>query len=130
MTRHLQTEDDMAGERHAVFVYGTLRRGGCYHETLAGSRFLKKVRTEPEYTLIDLGAYPGMLPSGNTSVAGEIYEVDDEVLRRLDELEECPDLFIRARVALLGQDAVWGYLYRGGVETEIPCITSGDWFAR
>lgn len=123
-------ETEMARERHRVFVYGTLRRGGHYHSVLSDALFIRNAHTQAEYELIDLGEYPGMLPGGKTSIAGEIYAVNNDTLRELDTLEECPNLYTRERISLIGCDEVWGYLYRGADAPHQPRIVSGDWFAR
>jgi gamma-glutamylcyclotransferase (GGCT)/AIG2-like uncharacterized protein YtfP len=83
----------MPGARHRamtrVFVYGTLQRTGGNHGFLVGQRFLGTGRTVPGYALYSLGDYPGMVPdpTDRDGVTGEIWEVDDVCLRRLDELE-------------------------------------------
>src|SRR5437899_576229 len=59
-----------------VFVYGSLLSGEDHHHRLSRSPALGSCRTEPTYTLVDLGAYPGLLEGGMTSVHGEVYEVD------------------------------------------------------
>ena len=60
-----------------LFVYGTLKRGGCRHAPLACQRFLGEARTAPLYRLYDLGSYPGLVPAdeGGDVVHGELYEV-------------------------------------------------------
>src|SRR5207248_3399857 len=83
-----------AGGTFRLFVYGTLKRGGCRHRLLAGQRFLGETRTRPRYALFDLGAYPGLVPEAEgESVHGELYEVDAGLLAVLDEEEGAPELF-------------------------------------
>src|SRR2546421_721985 len=43
-----------------LFVYGTLKRGGCRHGPLAGQRYRGETHTRPRYALYDLGDYPGL----------------------------------------------------------------------
>ena len=74
-----------------LFVYGTLMRGEPNHHYLAQSRFLGEARTEPAYTLVSLGAFPTMVPGGQTSVVGELYETDRRTLLAIDRLEGHPD---------------------------------------
>lgn len=73
-----------------LFLYGTLKRGGSNHGYLSGQRFVGEARTEAKYKLYDLGGYPGLVTvdTGGLSITGEIWEVDDEGLARLDELED------------------------------------------
>ena len=71
-----------------VFVYGSLKRGGRLHSALHLSRFLGTWQTKHEaYSLIDLGAFPAMTTGGEHIVEGEMYEVDDGILKRLDMIE-------------------------------------------
>jgi len=43
----------------------------------------------PGYTLHDLGGYPGIAADANDrhGVVGEVWSIDDEALRRLDQFE-------------------------------------------
>ena len=77
--------------RH-VFVYGTLRRGE--------QRDINLLRPTPRWigqasvegVLYDLGDYPGLelgmdQHPGQKNVRGEVYEINDELERLLDEIE-------------------------------------------
>ncbi|WP_234194949.1 gamma-glutamylcyclotransferase family protein [Pseudacidovorax sp. NFM-22] len=76
----------------AVFVYGTLRRGGSNDIHRFGP-------PAPRFrgagciagVLHDLGPYPGVVLGGDGRVVGEVYEVAPEVERALDALEEVQD---------------------------------------
>ncbi|MEQ2525391.1 gamma-glutamylcyclotransferase [Bacillaceae bacterium CLA-AA-H227] len=71
-----------------VFVYGTLRKHGRYHHLLNGSPCL----AEQAWTfgeLFDTGhGYPAMKRSNQHKIYGEIYEIDDATLFKLDILED------------------------------------------
>ena len=71
-----------------IFVYGSLKRGYGLHHLLEGQVFRGPATTCPLYRVFDLGSYPGLVdwPEGLT-VQGEVYEVDMECLKRLDEAE-------------------------------------------
>jgi len=97
---------------HRVFVYGTLLRGEVNHHLLTAARFLGEHRTEPRFTLLVLGAYPGLVARGDTAVQGEVYAVDAAGLRRLDQLEDYPRLYDR-RLIPTDHGSAWVYLYRG-----------------
>lgn len=74
-------------KRHMVFVYGTLRKHGENHHVLKDAKCVIETAWI-RGTLYDTGfGYPAFTfaPSGN--VYGEVYEVDDEGLSCLDELE-------------------------------------------
>lgn len=104
-----------------VFVYGTLKRGRANHHWLAGQRFIAEARTQPLYRLHDMGGYPGMIRAEKgLSIAGEIWEVDEAGLARLDELEDVAGgEYERVLIELEGEFAgqgVEGYIYLLSVE--------------
>jgi len=112
---------------HRVFVYGTLLRGEVNHQRLAGAELLGDCRTEPCFTLFNLGAYPGLGRGGRTAVAGEVYRVDGAGLKFLDRLEDYPRLYDRQLIPTPFGRA-WVYLYRGDL-SDRPVIRRGDWRA-
>jgi len=90
-------------DRHLVFVYGTLKRGGSNQGYMRGQKFCGIARTEIGFCLIDLGEYPGMIadPSDIDGVVGEVWAISGAGLARLDALEGVADgLYRRERVAL------------------------------
>ena len=85
-----------------VFVYGSLKRGYGLHHLLDGQAFLGRASTLPIYRIFDLGSYPGLVdwPEG-LAVRGEVYEVDAECLKRLDEAEGVDEGLYARRVIQL-----------------------------
>jgi gamma-glutamylcyclotransferase (GGCT)/AIG2-like uncharacterized protein YtfP len=73
---------------HTVFVYGTLKRGGALDHVLSGDTYMGEAFVAGR--LFNLGAFPG-LKQGFTLpgdlVLGEVYQVSDETLQRLDIVE-------------------------------------------
>lgn len=108
--------------RHRVFVYGTLLRGLSNHGWLQGGVFVREDRTSEPLTLVDLGEYPATLePAGRwaqgaTPVTGEVWDVDDDGLARLDELEDWPTLYTRRPVPLRSGDTALVYVLNGEPE--------------
>jgi gamma-glutamylcyclotransferase (GGCT)/AIG2-like uncharacterized protein YtfP len=72
-----------------LFVYGTLKHGCCNHRHLAGQTFIGPARTQPGFTLYDLGGYPGIVgdPADTAGVCGEVWSVDPVALAALDAFE-------------------------------------------
>jgi gamma-glutamylcyclotransferase (GGCT)/AIG2-like uncharacterized protein YtfP len=92
-----------------LFVYGTLRKGEKNHEKLKGAKFLG------ESTLKGFrrtkGEGPAIVPGGkNDSVEGELYQVDLEVLEKIDEYEGAE--YPRELVKLEGGEDAYVYVYR------------------
>jgi gamma-glutamylaminecyclotransferase len=99
-----------------VFVYGTLKRGGENHEWIKSQTFVAPARTKPFYRMFDLGGYPGMIRSEDgIAIEGEVWDVDDVGLTRLDVLEDIEGgEYERVKIELQGEFAsqlVEGYLY-------------------
>jgi gamma-glutamylcyclotransferase (GGCT)/AIG2-like uncharacterized protein YtfP len=110
-----------------LWVYGTLLSGEGNHRRLGASRLLGVHRTEPRYTLVSLGAFPALLEGGETSVLGEVYEVDGATLAGVDEFEGHPHFYRRSNVVLLGGESAHGYVLVRVRNGTYPLITSGDW---
>lgn len=83
---------------YTIFVYGTLKRGFRNHYILDGSKFIGEATTMDEYTMLDLGHFPGCVEEDFCRIHGEVYEVDGTTLDRLDMLEDCPNLFYKSVV--------------------------------
>ncbi len=82
-----------------VFVYGTLMKGQAANSKLEGSEYLGKAVLR-DYRLFSLGAYPGIQPHVGGSVVGELYEVDDTLIPKLDMYEGEGSLYNREMVSV------------------------------
>ena len=116
--------------KHLVFVYGTLRRGSARAMSVRFPKAKFIAAAKVSGRLYDLGAYPGLLlDESNSSVVGEVYEVDDELLHELDEFEAASH-YGRKQVAisLAGHRQVcWLYAPKSELYAPHTLITSGDW---
>jgi gamma-glutamylcyclotransferase (GGCT)/AIG2-like uncharacterized protein YtfP len=116
--------------KHLVFVYGTLRSGsaGAMSVRFPSSKFVAAAKVSG--SLYDLGAYPGLLLNESSSlVTGEVYEVDDETLNKLDDFEASSN-YSRKRVEIsVGDEGRIGWTYEPNPEfySLQTLITSGDW---
>jgi gamma-glutamylcyclotransferase (GGCT)/AIG2-like uncharacterized protein YtfP len=118
-------------KKYLVGVYGSLRSGMSNHRYyLSNSEYKGIFSTEPEYTLHSLSYYPGLKLNGNHSVVMEVYEVDENTLKRLNQLEgyypgEEPTFYDRIEI-----DTPWGkaftYIYVNELSKE-SIVESGDW---
>jgi gamma-glutamylcyclotransferase (GGCT)/AIG2-like uncharacterized protein YtfP len=115
---------------HLVFVYGTLRRGGgrAMSVRFPNAKFIADAKVSG--SLYDLGAHPGLkLNEANSSVIGEVYEVDDELLNKLDDFE-ASTYYLRKQVEIsLGSHRKMCWTYEPDPEfySLRTLITSGDW---
>lgn len=117
-----------------VFVYGTLKRGQPNHKVLLDgthgcAAFQGQGRTLEPYPLVIAGEHnvPWLLnlPGRGHCVAGEIYAVDERMLRFLDEFEDCPHMYQRTsvRVAVLqAGGAPWGSPGPPAAEPTLQCF--------
>ena len=69
-----------------LFVYGTLRKGLRLHHHLRGAVYTHDARTRGR--LYDIGTYPGLLIDSSADwVTGEVFEVDEQLVSLLDQVE-------------------------------------------
>lgn len=124
-----------ASARH-VFVYGTLRRGDDNDiNRLSPAPRLMGTGTVSG-VMYHLGAYPGvvLLEDGDALVAGEVYAIEPELERLLDEIEELypqqRDEYVKRNVVVkLGtrQLSCLFYEINPAYTRGKPVIASGDW---
>jgi gamma-glutamylaminecyclotransferase len=95
-----------------VFVYGTLKSGGQIrglNQFGDGAVIVGKAQTVyPDYDMIDLGAFPGVVKGGTYKIQGEVWEVNDETMQDLDAIEGYPDFYNR-EVTMTTQGKAWMY---------------------
>lgn len=116
--------------KHLVFVYGTLRQGGvrAMPGIFPAAKFIGEGNVSGR--LYDLGAYPSLLlDASDSSVVGEVYEIDDETLYELDDIEASSD-YRRGRVEVALDNhrmTSWIYVPDPRLCSSRALITSGDW---
>jgi gamma-glutamylcyclotransferase (GGCT)/AIG2-like uncharacterized protein YtfP/lysophospholipase L1-like esterase len=101
-----------------IFVYGTLKQGGCRSHVLKGQRFLAAAKTVANYRMYNTGSYPALVEEERgVPVEGEVWEIDSDCLRLLDAIECVPELYQRKPVALMdpSTDDVQTYVYQKSV---------------
>ncbi|MDQ7235989.1 gamma-glutamylcyclotransferase family protein [Bacillus pacificus] len=119
---------------HHVFVYGTLRKEQANAHYMQGAICI----TDEAWTygkLFDTNeGYPAMICSNKDKVYGEVYEVNDDVLQKLDELEEYTgnaesDLYDRITETIyLGDSEIRAFVYVAQDKEMLKkVIISGDW---
>lgn len=80
-----------------LFVYGTLITGNENHHFLSDETFLTNCELN-NYTMYELGGYPGIKPQEGCRVKGELYTVKPDTILRLDFLEDEGLLYKRTNV--------------------------------
>ncbi len=118
-----------------VFVYGTLRRGETAHHLLAKGTWVGEALTDAAFTLVDLGAWPGLLAGGRTRVVGEVFRINPGLLPALDAYEDCPEDYVRQTIPVTLKESgarieALTYLLRPALAAEKSPIASGDWRTR
>lgn len=115
---------------HRVFVYGSLMRGFGNHGLLQDQTYIGEATVE-EFDLHSLGSFPAAVPhdGGSRIIRGELYEVDDTALARLDRLEGHPTFYERQDISAYSENMNGNlpaqmYVYQHPVSDPVP---NGDW---
>jgi gamma-glutamylcyclotransferase (GGCT)/AIG2-like uncharacterized protein YtfP len=104
---------------HTVFVYGSLMKGHGNNHLLENSLHLSNAVSVDAYKFYSFGCYPAIKMSAENKnvwrVVGELYQVDDYTLTRLDQLESNGRLYQRherpVRFTDGGVVTAWVYEY-------------------
>ncbi|KAA0766620.1 gamma-glutamylcyclotransferase [Bacillus sp. SH5-2] len=119
---------------HRVFVYGTLRRGQTNVHYMQGATCIADIAWTYGKLFDTNEGYPAMIYSNEDKVYGEVYEVNEAVLQKLDELEEYTgnaesDLYDRITETIyLGDREMRAFVYVAQDKEMLKkVIISGDW---
>lgn len=101
-----------------VFTYGSLKRGYYNNCLLSEAAFINEGATaNAEFTMYD-GGFPYVRTGGSGSIFGEVWEVDDHTLSRLDQLEGVPHHYVRHTANIALED--------GSIETCLMYVASEE----
>lgn len=75
-----------------LFVYGTLKKGHSRDLALSEQKYLGFARTDSTFAMFNLGGFPGLIhatpdKAAGKRICGELYEVSDECMQKLDQIE-------------------------------------------
>lgn len=90
----------MSDKKHRVFCYGTLKRGIHNHHLLETAQYLGNAYTVDTFRMFHVG-FPIIFFDNHPDakpVYGEVYDVDDETLKRLDNLESEGSMYLRKEI--------------------------------
>ena len=116
--------------KHLVFIYGSLRRDCPQSMSIRFPKAQFIADGKVSGRLYDLGAYPGLqLDESGSLVTGEVYEVDDETLSRLDDFEAASNYLRKQAEVSLAKDrrTCWTYGPNPEFYSLSTLVTTGDW---
>lgn len=110
-----------------IFVYGTLKRG--YRADLSSRGEYKKDATLNDYSIHNLGSFPGIVPNPGHVVQGEVFVIDKKWLSSIDSYEGVSfGLYRRETVTLSCGTKVDTYIYNNQQHiSSLEPIESGRW---
>ncbi|MED0948833.1 gamma-glutamylcyclotransferase [Bacillus mobilis] len=117
-----------------VFVYGTLRKEQSNAHFMQGAICIADGAWMYGKLFDTNEGYPAMICSNEDKVYGEVYEVNDDVLQKIDELEEYTghaesDLYDRiTKTIYLADREIRAFVYVAQDKEMLKeFIVSGDW---
>lgn len=121
----------------AIFVYGTLRKGGRNHHLLSSAQFIGDAKTKRRFVM-RASSIPFVSDAQQVSfIQGEVYVLNDECLEAIDHLESfhpnAPELswYEREEIEVILEDTKAVYvaqMYFNRKENDKPIFSSGDFF--
>lgn len=116
-----------------VFVYGTLRPGFGNHRLIEDAKHVNTVSVALPFKMYSLGAFPVLINISNETtdkyyITGDIFKVNDQQLKAMDQLEGHPHFYVRAVFDVAGIPC-WIYHMNElpGYSRKVDPIYSGDW---
>ena len=103
----------------------TLKKNYRNNILLANCNLVVDTTTKPLYRLYDCGMYPCFVKAKEgRSIRGEVWEVDDKTMLRLDQLEGVPWLYQRGAIELNNfPHPVIAYFYQEDISDFADCGT-------
>jgi gamma-glutamylaminecyclotransferase len=88
-----------------IFVYGSLRKGFINNILLKNQSYLGEFITNKEYHLFGPKSllFPYLVENQinnikQTNIYGEVYDIDYDILKRIDDYTNHPDFFLRKQI--------------------------------
>ncbi|ADQ05456.1 AIG2 family protein [Caldicellulosiruptor owensensis OL] len=97
-----------------LFVYGSLLSHNSHNYLLNGCKFIGKAVLEG-YGLYKVSWYPAIVPKEGSKVLGEVYEVNETLIEKIDNFEDEGELYRRQEVDVILNNGnvfrAWTYVY-------------------
>jgi len=115
--------------KQILFVYGTLMKGHCNDHYLREQKYLGIGKLK-NYEMYHVDVYPGIIMNQGDSVVGELYEIDDDVLKTLDIVENEGTLFRREQLNIVldcNELEAHVYVWNKAVNVKMQKVTEMPW---
>lgn len=110
---------------HYIFVYGMLKTDQPSHHLLDNRP--AKPAVAPHIALHKGPGYP-YATRGRGRTYGEVYQVNDSLLRKLDKFEGVPHEYYREQTpVIVGNRKIMAWIYLSSRACRYPPILSGWW---
>lgn len=108
-----------------LFVYGTLKRGYGNHVVLGNAKFVDEYVLKDNYYMVDLGPFPAAIKTDSIqgTIIGELYQIDNDILKNTDRLEGYPSYYGRSIVNTKYGDAFIYHFTGADRAAKLPIIT-------
>lgn len=116
-------------QTYLIFVYGTLRKGGIYHDLIKDAALVRENYRLSGFKLYDFQHWYPYMVKGKAQdfVIGELYHVDDFILQKLHVLEDIENEVYRFEY--LPDHQIYTYLKFDEHINDLILIPEGDWIS-
>jgi len=71
-----------------VFIHGNMRSGGKDNKFISGAVLLGRAETESDFALVLIKGVPYVTKRPVSKIKGEVYSIDDDLLKLVDKLNK------------------------------------------
>ena len=111
---------------YLLLAYGSLRKNYFNSWRLKYSEYLGDIKTPADYSMLDIGGYPAVLPNGETAIHCEVYKVKRSDFISIGRMEMGAGYIIKAIDTKYGKACLYVFDYP---EETVGCreVADGNW---
>lgn len=116
---------------YLLAVYGALRQEGPSHYLLNKAKYIGDFDTDLIYDMYSFVSFPALIESGNTSIKMEVYEINEDILKVLNRVQEyergvrVENLYTMTEIETPYGKALTSF-YNNKISNKVK-VYSGDW---
>lgn len=119
-------------KRILIAVYGSLLEGLHNHRLISDAHYVGDFTTDGFFTMYDLGSFPAITSTGNSTIEMSVYAVNEKEAKDVDRLEgyegeNSNNNFYEKGTIVTPFGTAFYYYMKGSKLQDSEVVESGDW---